>query len=68
MDVSKGFGNITGPRYLVVNVAVGEHGCEVVDTFLGIPVVMVFKPFLDCSHVHRIFDNIVVVLEEIEGM
>lgn len=48
--------------YLVVYVAVGKHSVEVLDTFLGIPVVTVLKPFLDCSHVHRIFDNCVVVL------
>lgn len=42
--------------YLVVYVAVGKHGVEVLDTFLGIPVEAVLKPFLDCSHVHRSFD------------
>lgn len=42
--------------YLVVDVAVGKHRVEVLDTFLGIQVVTVLKPFLDCSHIHRIFD------------
>lgn len=49
--------------YLVVYVAIGKHCVEVLDTFLGIPVVTVLKPFLDCSHVHRGFDYCVVVLK-----
>lgn len=49
--------------YLVVDVAVGKHCVEVLDTFLGIPVETVLKPFLDCSHVHRVFDYCVVVLK-----
>lgn len=49
--------------YLVVYVAVGKHCVEVLDTFLGIPVVTVLKPFLDCSHVHRILNYCVVVLK-----
>lgn len=51
--------------YLVVYVAVGKHRVEVLDTFLGIPVVTVLKPFLDCSHVHRSFDYCVVVLKKV---
>lgn len=48
--------------YLVVYVAVGKHRIEVLETFLGVPVVTVLKPFLDCSHVHGSFDYCVVVL------
>jgi len=54
-------------RYLVVNVAVCEHGGEVVDTFLGVAVVMVLQPLLDGSHVHGVLDNIVVILQEVGG-
>lgn len=49
--------------YLVIYVAIGKHRVEVLDTFLGVPVVTILKPFLDCSHVHRIFDYCVVVLK-----
>lgn len=52
--------------YLVVDVAVGKHGVEVVNTFLGVPVVTVLKPFLDRSHVHRAFYDLVIVLMERE--
>ncbi len=51
--------------YLVVYVAVGKHCVEVLDTFLGIPVVTVLKPFLDCSQVHRCFDYCVIVLKRL---
>lgn len=51
-------------HYLVVYVAVGKHRAEILDTFLGIPVITVLKPFLYCSHVHRIFDYCVVVLKK----
>lgn len=50
-------------RYLVVNVAVGKHGIEILNTFLGVPVVAVLKSLLDCSHIHRNFNNLVVVLK-----
>lgn len=54
------------PHYLVVYVAVGKHGVEVLNTFLGILVVTVLKPFLDCSHVHRTFDYGVIVLKALK--
>lgn len=50
-------------RYLVVNVAVGKHGIEILNTFLGVPVVAVLKSLLDRSHIHRNFNNLVVVLK-----
>ena len=50
--------------YLVVNVAVGEHGVEVLDTFLGVTVVAVLKTLLDCSHVHRTLNNFVIILQD----
>lgn len=50
--------------YLIVDVAVGKHGVEIVNTFLGVPVVTVLKPFLDCSHVHWAFNYFIIVLKE----
>lgn len=49
---------------LVINVAVGEHGVEVMDTLLGVPVVVVLQPFFDCTHVHRVLYDLIVVLVE----
>lgn len=48
---------------LVVNIAVCEHCTEVLDTLLGIPVVVVFKTFFYRAHVHRILYDLIVVLE-----
>lgn len=49
--------------YLVVDVTVGEHGVEVLHGLTGAPVIVVLKTFLDGSHVHRVLDHLVVVLE-----
>ncbi len=49
--------------YLVVDVTVGEHGVEVLHGLTGAPVVIVLKTFLNSSHVHRVLDHLVVVLE-----
>ncbi len=58
--VNNGCRNVN--QYLIVNVAVSKHGVEVLNTFLGIDVVTVLQAFLDCSHVHRVFDYLVIVL------
>lgn len=47
---------------LVVDVAVCEHCVEVLDTLLGIPVVVVLQTFLYGAHVHRTPYYLVVVL------
>lgn len=49
---------------LVVDVAVCEHCVEVMYTLLGIPVVVVLQSFLNCAHVHRVRDYLIVVLKE----
>lgn len=38
--------------HLVIDVAVGEHGVEVLHTFTRAPIVVVLEPFLDGSQVH----------------
>lgn len=48
---------------LVVDVAVGEHGVEVLYTFLGVPVVIVLQTSLYGTHVHRCLDDLIVVLK-----
>lgn len=48
---------------LVVDVAVCEHRVEVLDTLLGIPVVVVLQAFFYRAHVHRGLDDLIVVLQ-----
>lgn len=48
--------------HLVVDIAVGEHGVEVLDALAGAAVVVVLQTFLDGSHVHGLLDDLVVVL------
>lgn len=48
---------------LVVDVAVCEHSVKVLDTLLGIPVVVVLQTFFYRAHVHRSLDDLIVVLE-----
>lgn len=48
---------------LVVDVAVCEHCVEVLDTLMGIPVVVVLQTFFYRAHVHRYLDDLVVVLK-----
>lgn len=48
--------------HLVVDVAVGEHGVEVLHALGRAPVVAVLQPPLDGPHVHRLLDDLVVVL------
>ena len=52
--------------YLVVDVTVGEHGVEVLDTLTGAAVEVVLQALLDRPHVHRLLDDLVVVLGERE--
>lgn len=47
---------------LVVDVAVSEHCVKVLDTLLGIPVVIVLQALLYRAHVHRNLDDLIVVL------
>lgn len=49
---------------LVIDVAVCEHCVEVLDTFLGIPVVIVLETLFYRPHVHRSLDDLIVVLHE----
>ena len=46
---------------LVVHVAVGEDGVEILNALLGGPVVVVVEPLLDGSEIHGVFDDLVVV-------
>lgn len=48
--------------HLVVDIAVGEHGVEVLYALAGAAVVVVLQPSLDGSHVHGLLDDFVVVL------
>ena len=48
---------------LVVHVAVGEHGVEVLHTLLGRPVLVRLQLLLDGAQVHRLLDDLEVVLE-----
>ena len=50
--------------YLVVDVTVGEHGVEVLDALAGAAVEVVLQPLLDRPHVHRLLDDLMVVLGE----
>lgn len=50
--------------YLVVNVAVSEHGVEVLHALAGTAVEIVFEPLLYGAQVHGGFDNLVIVLRE----
>lgn len=47
--------------WLVVNVAVGKHGVEVLHALTGTAVVVIFQPLLNRTHVHGIFDDLMVV-------
>ena len=49
-------------RYLVVDVAVGEHGVEVLHALAGTAVVVVLQPPLNGAHVHGNLDDLMVVL------
>lgn len=51
--------------HLVVDVAVCEHGVEVLYTLLGVPVVIVLQASLYGAHVHRYLDDLIVVLKSV---
>lgn len=56
---------LTATRFvsdLVVDVAVCKHCVEVVNALLGVPVEAVFQTLFDCAHVHRGFDDLIIVL------
>lgn len=48
---------------LVVDVAVSEHCVKVLDTLLGIPVVVVLQALFYRAHVHWSLDDLVIVLD-----
>ncbi len=50
--------------YAVVNIAVGEHGVEVLYTLLCFPVVSVLKALLNSAQIHRIFNNCIIILKD----
>lgn len=52
--------------HLVVNVAVCEHGVEVLYTLLGVPVVIILQTSLYGAHVHRRLDDLIVVLKSLQ--
>lgn len=52
--------------HLVVYVAVGEHGVKVLDTLLGVPVVIVLQTSLYGAHIHRCLDDLIVVLISVQ--
>lgn len=50
--------------HLIVDVAVGEHGAEVLNALLGVVVIAVLQSLLNGAHVHGILNDPVVVLRE----
>lgn len=53
-----------GPSsHLVIDVTICKHSVEVLDTFLSIPVIVVFQALLYCSHIHWLLDDLVVILQ-----
>lgn len=52
--------------YLIVDVTVCKHRVKVLDTFLSIPVVVILQAFLYCSHVHRCFNYLIIILQRAE--
>lgn len=53
--------------YLVINVTVCKHGVEILHTFTGTPVIVVFQALLDRPHVHGVFYDFVIILLEKQG-
>jgi len=47
---------------LVVSVAVGEHAIEVRNALLRTTVMSRLKALLNCSHVHWMLDDLVIIL------
>jgi len=52
----------------VVPIAVGEHGGEVIDAFLAAPIVVVFQTLPDGAKIHRLCDDLVVVLQQTHSL
>ena len=48
--------------YLVINVAIGKHGVEVLHALIGAAVVVVLQTLLDGPHVHGLFDDLMIIL------
>ena len=55
------FGNFS---YLIVDVAVCKHRVKILDTFLSVPVVVILQAFLYCSHIHRSFNYLIIILQK----
>ena len=54
---------------LVIDVTICKHSVEVLDTFLSIPVIVVFQALLYCSHIHGCFNNLIVIREvQLDGI
>lgn len=50
--------------YLVINVTICKHGVEILHTFTGTPVIVMFQALLDRPHVHGVFYYFVIILLE----
>lgn len=48
--------------WFVVNVTVGKHRIEILDTFFATPVIRIFQPFFYCAQIHWLLDNFVIIL------
>lgn len=48
--------------WLVVDVTVGEHSIEILNTFFPTPVIRILQPLFDCAQVHWFFDDFVIIL------
>lgn len=51
------------PAHLVVDVAVGEHGVEVLNAFTCTAVEIILHTLFDGAHVHGLLDDFVVILK-----
>lgn len=49
--------------HLVVDVAVGEHGVEVLNAFTSTTVEIILQTLFDGPHVHGLFDDFMVILK-----
>lgn len=50
--------------YLIVHIAVGEHGVEVLYTLKCLPVIFVPKTLLNSAQIHRICNNCIIILKD----
>jgi hypothetical protein len=48
----------------VVGLAIREHNVEVINTLISTVVIVCLQTLFDGSHVHRCFDDFIVVLKE----